>query len=595
LITQLWQVWLASNELEFFLWRYWWMKMLMKGLLEASASPAANLWNFVYYGILAAQQYPEAGNIVDEMILSAPLEALFGAPLYYNIKALGLLTANALCGYALILWLTRSRIVAFLMGALFTFNTFVLHLFLIGRMREGFIGLMALYVLYLLKTFQEDRAYARLAGLCLGLASIVYWFYGFFLLFFTGLYLVYRWINERRCIRAEATAGRAPAWKTWAVILFWFLLIAYPFAHPYAALIIKKEPVGKDLAMWPRIPPLHQVLNPPPAGETSPAYSNEAFRLILRESLILSWPFTATVTVLMIFALFTAHRIRWLFLCTFAIGFLLALGPYLRMARDAYLPYALWPYHILFKWLPLFSRFQRPDRFLSLAILAAAVLGGLGLAWLIFRAPLSRASRMSLAGLVLIFHVLELSSAGHLPVPSYPLPIPQIYREIAKDPERIGILEVPLGAYFDNINFYQSIHRKRIFEPWIRGVYPQDVPVSSEILWLASREDLWYNTYLQHLKSLSVPGGGEEPYAKEHLDDLADRKFKYVILHQANCLAMRNGLEVYRKLRADLDRALGPPVAVDHENVLFASLPLSREASFEIRVYRLKTQAGSIQ
>ena len=112
-------------------------------------------------------------------------------------------------------------------------------------------------------------------------------------------------------------------------------------------------------------------------------------------------------------ALFWKHvgRLRWLAVA--AAGYILALGPYLKSAEGAPLPWAL-PYRLLHDYLPGFSWMWWPGRAALITVAAVAVLAALGLDDLGRRMKLSR--RMLLVAALILSCIDMPWRATHLPL-----------------------------------------------------------------------------------------------------------------------------------------------------------------------------------
>ncbi|MFN8500065.1 MAG: hypothetical protein U0641_19600 [Anaerolineae bacterium] len=162
-----------------------------------------------------------------------------------------------------------------------------------------------------------------------------------------------------------------------------------------------------------------------------------------------------------------------------ALCMLLALGPQLSLLGERAftkynLPVAL-PYAFISS-LPGLSFMRTPGRFMMLGAVVLAVLAGYGLAWLAARLPRWRASVVALAAL------LTLIPAWPQPWPQEALrPPPAFYQQIAADPDRYGVFDLPLRTrepypewwipYTVRYQLDQMTHGKGIASGYLSFVY----------------------------------------------------------------------------------------------------------------------------
>ncbi len=207
-----------------------------------------------------------------------------------------------------------------------------------------------------------------------------------------------------------------------------------------------------------------------------------------------------------------------------------ALGPCLVVDGGVCWEACGWtPYSLLGKVVPGLGRIQFPRRMLLLAILALALLAGLGL-----RAVMARWPRIP--GPLLLSIAALLSVVGALSLTGYPmarssLPVPGFYRQLAEHPEDFAILDVPFtyGAAVTHHGtgpryaYYQTVHGKRKYG----GAVP---------LYLADPdhpEEIETNPLLRALRELA--DGKEHGVARPELErgaaDLRRYRFRHIVVH----------------------------------------------------------------
>ncbi len=241
----------GAGELEGWLWRYWWMKEMLRGIWSSSATFAYSLWVTVIAG-----SYPETGNVFDLEVLSWPLENIFGVPLYYNIKCLLVIALNFVSGYYLAKNVLKGSSGAWACGLVMSVSPFVLYEISNGRIRQGIIFPMALYAMYLVSLWRTPCLYnAIMTGIWAGISSAVYLYYGMAAGMFTAIYI--GWCLVFR------TDGKVSFKKlAFGILAFIF---AFMGSAPFAGSYIDRHLRGEKLPelMWHRqFLTLHELTSP---------------------------------------------------------------------------------------------------------------------------------------------------------------------------------------------------------------------------------------------------------------------------------------------------------------------------------------------
>ena len=121
-IAHLDEVILGGGELGGWMWRIWWHSEEVDAIGQTDLGLIDRLSMLFSLG-----RYPETGNILDILLLSYPLESLFGSVVGHNLKVLLILVGNGICGYALARSLTNARLVSLAAGALAIVNPIVIQ------------------------------------------------------------------------------------------------------------------------------------------------------------------------------------------------------------------------------------------------------------------------------------------------------------------------------------------------------------------------------------------------------------------------------------------------------------------------------------
>lgn len=339
------------------MWTYWWVsKALSEGL-----NPAHGTWNFFPVGITAVAQY----NLLDAL-LAAPFMLLFGPITGYNAFGVLALSSTGLAMDRLARGAGASPSAAVVAGIGLQLSTYVSLELYEGRLSQVLLApmLMATLGLYRLSRGQQTSRQAVGTGVWTALSFLGYWFYGLFLMFGATCLFV---AELRRLDRARLRALAVAALTT--------LMLCAPFlvalVSGYDALPGVRRPMDTALFDY-------------------AAYGRDSFALnmAINQSLWLGFPFQAAVgppddhrVALILMALGLGGLAlrqpgRWPWLGHLVVGWLLAMGPYIRDRQGAPHPWKL-PYLYLFDYTPLVSRLWWPERFAILSWIGLCVLAAL--------------------------------------------------------------------------------------------------------------------------------------------------------------------------------------------------------------------------
>jgi len=595
--------WSLGDELYFWHWRYWVSKQFFQTFLNAEPF---SLWNFIYYGILANSGFPEAGNVFDLIFISLPLNNLFPYPMFYSIKIMLILIFNSWAGYYVIKRLTGNYGSAIICSLFILLNPYIFFMINKSRLRAALLGFMILCIFYLYRTSVDFKwKDTLLSGIFLVLTSVIYWFYGIFLIWTIILLLIGKGIllyREKKKREIKTLLVRI------AVIIGIFAISALFFFLPYETGTISLN--YPDLKFFIPFPSLDKALS-----ETSAQFNEYGFpwvtaRLILSDSIVVTFHFSLIICLAAIFAFKGKRKLSFFFLVLFIIFLLLSYGPYLKasesrdigeFARIAGHPIPM-PYKFLFHYLPPISRLQHPDRFLSVSAIALMFLAGMGITqiynYMNKREMISRYVVFIILAGPLLFNLPAMRTEKTIPM-ICELRIPKIYREMAKQDYIYGVIEVPWEENIDRLNFYQTFHNKRFYNSWCTNMLGGFEILPQGKLYEICRPDehMESNKFIEYLKK--SPKGEEINFTEKDIRELSLSGYRYVILHEWDFPSSRTENEPHPKSRKDsylkvknrLEEMLGKPEEQWEVKLVFdgRGIPTSvRMVPYKISVFKLE-------
>jgi len=373
--------WARGHDSYFWHWRYWVSARLFEAYLHAKPF---NLWNLVYYGVLANSGFPEVGNISDLLFISYPLNKIFSFPAFFNIKVLLILLFNGWAAYFAVSRLTKNYGAAIVCGIFIIFNPHIMMMVNISRLRAALVGFMILFIYYFyLLMVKSTWKNAVLAGIFLSFSAIIYWFHGVFLVWTALLMLTAKlfllW-REKKKKEIMPLLGKAAV--TFAILAVVFFLFFLPYQRGTVSLRMD------DVKFFVPFPSLDEGIANHDEQLNRWGFPWLAVRLILADSNILKFHFSILFIIAALFAFRGKRKLALFFLVIFIFFTLLSYGPYLKMSANRDLgefvrirgtPVPM-PYKFFFQFVPPTSRLQHPNRFLSMSAIALMFLGGIGLA-----------------------------------------------------------------------------------------------------------------------------------------------------------------------------------------------------------------------
>ena len=578
---------LGGGELGGWMWRTWWHSQ------EVDAIGYTDLGFIDRLSMLfSLGRYPETGNILDVLLLSYPLERLFGPISGHNIKVLLILVGNGVCGYALARSLTNGRTLALAAGALAIVNPIVIQDINKTGLRQIVLWWLLLYPVFLTRAWRTGGRMAGIAaGACYVAVAAFYWFYGLFAAMFTLLYVSWLWGRDRVPWRRVARWG-LPAAVTVVVGVFIFL-------SPYLS-SGGEDTGGGGVAKLPEL----TFFLPFPGYDTiasaplRPSNYRDNVLSSLHRTIESAWPIDYVINprhgvlalpaVAFLFGVLPAFRRReaWGWLGVWTVFFAGTLGPYLKLGalKDTSEVVTFGehvvrlPYAIMFQIVPGMSRMFAPYRMGAMVVVSSVALLALSLH------PLRRWPRRFLGlgvGLAIAlqpFYRFDLEDIGEgdsgpamwrVPTQVSAMKVPEFYLEL--DPEGWeGLIELPMEQQQDLICAYQSVHRRKVYRSWAtKPAIPPELrtkgggPPAQRLRWLAKaepRNDPAEEAFTQLSRDPMV---AEDLLSKLNDDALAkvvkNGDYRYLIVHERGYMLLDppGGSALYRHVVRLLTDRLG--------------------------------------
>lgn len=583
----------SGGELDGWLWRYWWTKKLISTAWNSGAS-----WQYILWLVSVAGSYPETGNLSDLWLFSWPLETIFGAPLYFNVKTWLIFTLNGFSGYLLGCYLFKNKAAGWLSGAVMVFSPYCLTELDSGRIRQAIIFPMVFYCLTLLRLYRKPSLWLVAAvGFWGGLTTIIYLFYGQSLLIFTIIFLLWNGLfgSYGQFTKSKALYLLAACAVT--------VVVALPSGLAYLAMIFRGNDLP-ELVLFTNFPSLDVLLSPEPEKilqQNDPLLTS--FQRFRFDSLPWQYPFSVKYTrnlpLLVTLMSLLAVPLLWFsqkfaydlnrdkdqaqtepFTCAQAGPWLLSLflfysltlGPYLQDINTGdYIAklHGGWatPYVLFFKYLPAFARLFSPVRMSAMMLIATSVLSGA----VIY--ALQKWHRKYLLSWILTLMAAFIIGANNFycqaaPITSFNIKTPQCYFRLASQPGAFMVVEVPIRTG-DYLQYYQIAHGKRLLLGWADGATPPNYPQSDLQKLTKTIPDLEKNTFLQFIEQLNVDPNSNIEFDYLDYQKLVDEGLLYIIVHERSCwnIDPQNGRYFYDCYCHTLSILFGDPQDRDIEEV----------------------------
>jgi hypothetical protein len=394
-------------------------------------------------------------------ILALPLWVL-GPEAVYNLSLLIGFGLTGYCMYLLARELGLPPGPAFFAGIFYLSSP--MHVAgLLGHLQKAFLGLLPLVLLGAHRLFDQRRSrWWSLGVALLLLLTLLHTAEQFiYAAMAIGIFLVIAWLEGDKPERREIVV-RAVLLGGWALVLNGPLLLAL-----YRASVNPQIVANNNLEAFQHQPDLVQFFLPGHyARFLGPSFASIVRPLSAAEvetSVFVGW----TALILCLLAVLGRGKAarRWLLLTLASI--LIALGPTLRVGgEELFTEYNL-PIVLPFAFitaLPGFDFWRTPGRFMFIGFIGVAIVASYGLVWLRRRLPGGRWGQL----LVLVASSLVILETLPHPWPQEALPpTPAFYREIARDSEQYGVLDLPIRpfqeitykAWYVYFSSYYQIHQ----------------------------------------------------------------------------------------------------------------------------------------
>lgn len=590
-------------------WKAYVLAAARQTVLAHPLSPTS--WGELCWTVTSFSAKVSMANGID-FALTLPLESIFGVAGGYNVKCLLILVTNALGGYALVFGLGGRRSAAVVGGAVFAFNPFSFYQLLIGRVIETILFPLPLYALCLWKAWHSNESglWEVGAGIAFGLATLIYWFNGHFLLVFTLLFAFYQ-LGARP---PRDVLGRIGKMLLIAVIA---LAVILPAAVPYCVLSQRGERLPGDVREDPGTS--HQRsdrlmrqllqwscdadygLRPP----TSESHAQERLDPPWRLPTINT--FDAVLTAAGLLAIgFVPGSLRFWSVAVVAL-YLLPLGPFLKLGGqrivlfDHYIPL---PYLWMVDNLPLLDRLFFPTQSMGLWAMAVGTSVGLALSRL---APSHERLAVGLGLGLIVASAGNMAWRQQLPLPATEVAVLETYRS-----EGGGFIYLPTNLkYWDgdasfnremyvepdlkHVDFHMALHGRKSL--WGRNQY-----LAGKDLWMFQPETAAANSFLRFL---IYADRHDDVYTDADLAQMCSAGLQHVVLSERLCshaprqgdyvTDLAQGAARFDEMSMRLQKHLGPPVEdtteVTWEKFQGNDLEI-RPQRYRIRVFKISSPSA---
>jgi hypothetical protein len=503
-----------------FLWNQWWVKYSI-----------TNLQNPYFTDFIG---YPLKTSLVfhtltfSNNLLSLPLQIFFPSVLAFNLIFILSLVTASLGMFTLLNYLFKNSYLSFIGGVFFTFNGFIFQE-MQGHFQYTSVYFIPWFIYFFLKIFTEQKISNNIIAAIILALSFYNEFYYTVGLIIAGLIITFGlWLKDKKVIIQKL--------KSLAIFLAVWIMLCLPLLYLSIKTAAAKEyPLAR----------LNQInlYTPDLRSFFIPSYLHQFFGQFF-QNYYLSLGYHKSVVFLgfslLIFSAlgylvykknqFLLSNKFWLF---FVVIFLfLTLGPFVYLGGYIFdldgIKFTIPLPYLIFYLLPFVKGILVPPRFIIFVYLGLIILSGFLFNKIFSRLP-GRAMKFSLTSIILALFFME---NIYLPLPLSYAEVPLFYRQLAKENNDYTILELPfaLSTSFYTVGsipvssileYYQSIHHKKIINGWISRV-----------------PNSYYNFYnkLVGLDYLINPAVSVD---KEKVDKISGQakgnfeklKIKYIIIH----------------------------------------------------------------
>jgi hypothetical protein len=453
--------------------------------------------DFLHIDYLA---YPHSSNLfinsifLWNVIIYSPVEWFFRLPFTYNLNIFLSFIISGYTTFLLARYVTQDSCASFIAGLIFTFSPFRIYRIIMGHINLTATEFIPLYIIFLLKFIKEVNLKNSLLLALLFIINVYSSIYISFVLMIFTLIIIF--LNVRKIFIFKNL-------KYIILVLTISLISIFPYIYAFIS-------EGNKYFTF-------KSLN------FASKYSADLFAFIFPSSFNLFWGdylknyvnvtwsehfIGYTVIIILIYGLIRGSGNK-VWLTAGICFFVLSLGPTLKIMDktgdnifffyldDLKVTVPL-PYIILYYICPLI---RVPGRFTMFMILSIAILCAYSLKDFFQR--FSR-RKIFITTLLTIFILVEFS----VDMPVTKVNVPEIYYRIEKEKEDFTILEIPLfivdgwhhiGVYDNTVQYYQTIHNKKILNAYLSRLpeslfyYYSNIPVIGTIIGLEENSKIEKN------------------------------------------------------------------------------------------------------
>ncbi len=448
-------------------WNFWWVRIALERRQNPFQTP-------LLYAPDGAPLYLHTLNLFNGLI-ALPFQYLGNPIVAYNVVALASFALAAYCAYLLVAHVSGGRLAGFVGGVVYGFSAYQLDHLYYGQTNLLATEWLPAYCLCLLRatetTGRRRTLFAIAAACALFLLVLCDWQYVIFALLFTVLWVVAVLI-ERRYARVVLVAG--------AIGLLWAILAAPILVPAFGTLRGGITAYVSEGYLVEHSADLLSLVVPGARQRWWQALTGQ-FHGLATVSAYARGEYLGFVPLgLAVVGVFARWRRARFWVATALVGVVLALGPTLQIAGQRRFGAAgqtiPLPYRLV-QALPGLAIARVPTRYTLLAVLALAVLAGLGLATVGRRMGprLGRRGRLLLAGALC---ALLLGEQAIVPYPSTAVQPPAFARYLAAQPGPGTVLVLPFSFEDPYALYWQTVHG----HPLIAGYLSR--PVNDPLLGL---------------------------------------------------------------------------------------------------------------
>ncbi|MEC7241579.1 MAG: hypothetical protein VXW32_10100 [Myxococcota bacterium] len=493
---------ISALDLQGSIWAYWWSAFS----LEQGLNPFEGTHNYFPVGQEPVSQF----NILDGL-LSAPLVWVFGLRTGFNLACVVILATAGWGMRQLSLFLGLSSFSATASGVALMGSSYILQEMGSGRPTQALVVffLLGLVGVGRIVTNQGAGKTVLGLGLCVAALGLVYWYY--LPLFALAALLVC--LNHRESVGLAALRRGMVSLALAAAVLMPFVLV---LTQQYEELPGVERAAATDHVLFDR------------------ARGDFGMQMAIEDSEWPIWPLVSTPkaesrtlswTVLALAVWGIAGRFRRernLLVAVFVLGWLMSLGPYLKLGSEVPTSIPL-PFLWMHDHLPFMDRFWWPHRWELLCAIGASGLAGLGVQRLVQSGAIRAwPQQLAVVGLLVLGSVA--TRGGGLSMSELPRSSSELYAGVDGP-----ILSVPIGG--DSLTGGLVLLTQTVHQRPITGGLGQHLPGHRP-----AEMDAWMqeSSLMQLLLSLEGGDSATVTVSPEDVEALVDRGLRYAVLDPYN-------------------------------------------------------------